>query len=123
MKIRTRHRMHNRLKKQQDKRRGIRPNQEGDGLSLCWMHQERNSFLNDVRTYGHESMNSKDKSKEIKMNEEERTVASRRFAERLREMDSKRLNLKKSTTRDICTVVLLVLALVYFASLFWVLCI
>lgn len=57
------------------------------------------------------------------MNEEERTVASRRFAERLREMDSKRLNLKKSTKRDICTVVLLVLALVYFASLFWVLCI
>lgn len=57
------------------------------------------------------------------MNEEERTVASRRFAERLREMDSKRLNLKKSTTRGICTVVLLVLALVYFASLFWVLCI
>lgn len=57
------------------------------------------------------------------MNEEERTVASRRFAERLREMDSKRLNLKKSTKRDICAVVLLVLALIYFASLFWVLCI
>lgn len=56
------------------------------------------------------------------MNEEERTVASRRFAERLREMDSKRLNLKKSTKRDICTVVLLVLSLIYFASLFWVLC-
>lgn len=122
MKIRTRHRMHNRPKKQQDKQRGIRPNQEGYGLSLCWMHQERNSFLNDVRTYGHESMNSKDKSKEIKMNEEERTVASRRFAERLREMDSKRLNLKKSTKRDIWTVVLIVSALIYFASLFWVIC-
>ncbi len=57
------------------------------------------------------------------MNEEERTVASRRFAERLREMDSKRLNLKKSTKRDICAVVLLFLAVIYFIALFWVLCI
>lgn len=57
------------------------------------------------------------------MNEEERTAASRRFAERLREMDSKRLNLRKSAKRDICTVVLLVSAVIYFALLFWVLCI
>ncbi|WP_281523851.1 hypothetical protein [Turicimonas muris] len=53
------------------------------------------------------------------MNEEERTVASRRFAERLREMDSKRLSLKKSPARDILTVVLIVLALIYFVSLFY----
>lgn len=116
MKIRTRHRMHNRLKKQQDKRRGIRPNQEGDGLSLCWMHQERNSFLNDVRMYGHESMNSKDKSKEIKMNEEERTVASRRFAEKLREMDSKRLSPKQNTF----DLVLKVIQLICFLLVLWV---
>lgn len=56
------------------------------------------------------------------MNEEERTVASRRFAERLREMDSRRLNLKKSPARDILTVVLIVLALIYFVSLFYFFC-
>lgn len=56
------------------------------------------------------------------MNEEERTVASRRFAERLREMDSKRLSLKRSPTRDILTVVLLVLSLFYFVSLFLFFC-
>lgn len=56
------------------------------------------------------------------MKEEERTVASRRFAERLREMDSERLSLKRKTKRDIGGVVLLVLALICFGWIFLFLC-
>lgn len=50
------------------------------------------------------------------MNEEERTVASRRFAERLREMDSKRLSPKQNTF----DLVLKVIQLICFLLVLWV---